>query len=344
MDDKRIAFFNECDLILFFEQLKLTKKYKTWKQFYLKNAIPRNSFNNYKSGRNLLPENIFNKLLNSLDQQNQEVWLQKIYFKNSNWGGIKGGQEKYKKYPEHLERFRKIKREMRPTFDFNMKLNEKLCEFIGAFIGDGFIGKYGSHYMLEFTGDSRFDKEYLNEMAQIGKDLFRIKKPYFYKVKNRNVLRLKLYSKSLLEFLQKRFNFNKGKKCYTVKIPVEIINSDKKLIFATIRGIFDTDGCVFFDKRKIYKNPYPRITFLTTSPDLFFQLKDFLSNYFKLYTRKSKRRGHYLEVYGQKQFSKWMSLIGFSNSRHLNKIKSSLRRELNPRPPPYQGGSIPLRH
>ena len=48
-----------------------------------------------------------------------------------------------------------------------------------------------------------------------------------------------------------------------------------------IRGIFDTDGGVFLDKRKIYKTKYPRIIFQTVSKPLFEQLSSILSKNFK---------------------------------------------------------------
>lgn len=137
-------------------------------------------------------------------------------------------------------------------------------------------------------------------------------------------------SKFLSFLLTKRFGFPLGVKCHAVKIPEEIINSETTFVFATIRGIFDTDGCVFIDKRNAYKNPYPRITFVTVSKQLYLQLKAFLENYFSLYCAKKmpaeseyNRSPRYeITIYGKKQLEKWVQLIGFSNERHLSKIKT----------------------
>ena len=91
---------------------------------------------------------------------------------------------------------------------------------------------------------------------------------------------------------------------------------------ATIRGIFDTDGCVFLDKRKAYKKPYPRVTLQSASIDLINQLEDYLSKDFNLYVNKSNRDGYrnYIEIYGHKQLERFLKQIGFSNKRHLNRL------------------------
>ena len=105
-------------------------------------------------------------------------------------------------------------------------------------------------------------------------------------------------------------------------------------MFATIRGVFDTDGTVFFDKRKAYAQPYPRVALQIVSKPLFLQLKIFLKDYFSLYTlENSKRNTYHLEVYGHEQLTKWMQLIGFLNKRHFSKIDSKYKPEGGIKPP-----------
>lgn len=208
------------------------------------------------------------------------------------------------------------------TFDHDMELSEEICELIGAYIGDGHLNihTHGRTYILQFSGNSDLDLDYYEtNIIPIIKRLFN-KSPGLVKVKNSKIMRLNCYSKEIGLFLKDRFNLTLGAKTHIVKIPDEIINSDKKYIYATIRGIFDTDGCVFLDKRKIYRKPYPRITLQTVSGNLYKQLKEILSNEFKLFTRVNKKRKIYcLEIYGHQQINKWMSLIGFSNKRHLDR-------------------------
>jgi len=160
-----------------------------------------------------------------------------------------------------------------------MNLSEELCELIGAYIGDGCLVKHthGRTYVLQFVGHMNLDLSYYkNTIIPIIKKLFN-KTPGFTKIKNENAFRFNCYSKEIGLFLKERFNLTFGNKTHTVKIPDEIIKSNKKYIYSTIRGIFDTDGCVFFDKRKRYKKPYPRITLNTCSNNLQKQLKQILS-------------------------------------------------------------------
>jgi len=52
------------------------------------------------------------------------------------------------------------------SFDINLGLSTKLCEFVGAFIGDGFTRQYHNHYLTQFTGDARYEEEYLNTLSR----------------------------------------------------------------------------------------------------------------------------------------------------------------------------------
>jgi hypothetical protein len=55
-----------------------------------------------------------------------------------------------------------------------MKFDEELAELVGAFIGDGFIGKYSSHYHVEFTGHIKRDRNYFTFLSNIIKSHFNV--------------------------------------------------------------------------------------------------------------------------------------------------------------------------
>ena len=211
---------------------------------------------------------------------------------------------------------------MLKEIDLNQPLSVELCEFIGAYIGDGFQDR---GKVIGIVGNKELDLEYLRHLNEIVFSLFGFKGKFIER-KNKNAVDLRIYSKRVLELLTARFGFPNGEKTYTVQIPKEILENHEKFVFATIRGIFDTDGCVFFDKRKIYLSYYPRITLNIASKPLADQLKQFLSNYFAVSFRTQKRKNpnksqtYYVEVYGHSQLNKWMELIGFSNKRNLNQI------------------------
>jgi len=203
-----------------------------------------------------------------------------------------------------------------------IELNEEICEFIGAFIGDGYMSLMGKkNYVVGVSGNKVLDEDYLkNRLIPIVKKYFPKSNPHLRYRTDENTIVLLIYSKELCHFLME-LGFNFGPKSRTVTIPSLIICKEN-LMNATTRGIFDTDGCFFIDKRKNYKKPYPRITLQVASIPLIEQLETYLSKNFSLYVDKSNRDGkrNTLEIYGYQQLERFLKQIGFSNKRHMSKI------------------------
>lgn len=332
--EERVGFESSKIRKNFFEVVRFSVNIPSWTKLAFFFGLSKGTFQNYQYGTSLIPKLIFEKMLDLLVKEEQNFFREKIFLKKENWGASKGGKITFEKHPEIFEKgqkvsilVRKIRSFQRPVI--NISLSENLCEFVGAIIGDGNID--GSlkkinnlpTYTISITGDLKLDYDYLvNYHSNLILDLFNVKSKLYFR-KDYNAVIMKLFSKKIFCLLTKRFGFKPGNKNYSVKIPEEILNSDDKLIFSTIRGIFDTDGTFFVDNRPVYKKPYPRIALQTVSRPLFLQLKNFLEKYFYLYTfEDSKRKAYSIEVYGCEQLDLWMRLIGFSNKRHLNKISN----------------------
>ncbi len=132
-----------------------------------------------------------------------------------------------------------------------MELNHEVCEFIGAFIGDGYlsISKVNQKTQIGIIGQQPHDEEYLtNHLYSIIERNFPFTKPHIYYRKDENTVRIHVYNKVLGEFLCS-LGFKPGLKSRTVKIPERIIGNED-FLNATVRGIFDSDGCIFWDKRQ----------------------------------------------------------------------------------------------
>ena len=198
-----------------------------------------------------------------------------------------------------------------------MEINEELAELVGAFIGDGLIGRYGSpskSYHVEFSGNSIYEREYYNFLSKIITRHFDVN-PRFKIIGG--TLRMLITYKQMYRFFRD-LGFPSGIKNNIVRIPSELYNSN--MVKFVVRGIFDTDGFFFLDKRKIYEKPYPRMGFSTKSSKLFCQINDlFLNSGYIVYTRVDKRSDIYhLEIYGTKQIRKWLSEYGIRNERKKN--------------------------
>lgn len=301
---------------------------KSWKEIGKELDLPKYTFERYRSGSSLIPEKVFLYFLNVLNKSKKMEILKFTKEFPDNYGQVKGGITAYK---INFEKFREGRKKaaisnkirMKKTFTFDIELSPEICELIGAFIGDGFFNCYRNKlYQIEFSGDSRYDLDYYNNrIIPIIKEIIPDINPRIYK-REANSVRIVFYSKKLFCFLRDYFSFTPGRKTHVVKIPEKILNNIK-FIYPTIRGIFDTDGGVFFDKRSRYKKPYPRIIFQTVSKNLHGQIVKYLTKDFKIYSFFGEKRKVYgIEIYGHNQLKKWMSLIGFSNRRHLNKIAS----------------------
>ena len=115
------------------------------------------------------------------------------------------------------------------------------------------------------------------------------------------------------------YGFKPGRKTHTVSIPNYIKKSDKKVQSAFIRGLFDTDGCLRFERINNNTNyTYPKIEFNFAS----ISLRDDLFNLLK-------KLGYRAHIWGKKYYKiciagndnleKFMKEISPKNAKHLNK-------------------------
>jgi len=325
----RVKFKTDKGRELFFNKIKEIYP-QSWKEIYKTLNIPKSTFEMYKSGISCLPEELFDNLFNILDNLSKKMILNDIEKLPNNHGQIIGGKIAYKKNIKYFDNGRKkgiisLRNKMKiEDISFkNLNLTPEICELIGAFIGDGMFNVYKNKlYQIEFACDKRYDLNYYNEIIiPATKEIQNNLLPHVYKSSKReNALRIVFYSKRFFLFLRDFCGFIPGKKAHTVTIP-DFLFDNENLRNSIIRGIFDTDGGVFIDKRKKYKKPYPRIIFQTVSKSLFEQLSLILKKQFTLYTRFNEKRQIYIiEIYGINQLKHWMKVIGFSNQRHLRKL------------------------
>lgn len=121
---------------------------------------------------------------------------------------------------------------------------EKLAEFFGAMTGDGWIQTDGRCLFL--AGDPIEDREYYDKkvIPLISKLIVPVKPknfPYW------NVYGTGIYKKDIIKEILD-LGFPKGKKVEIASVPSWIISSNIKTKRAFIRGLFDTDGCIFMQK------------------------------------------------------------------------------------------------
>lgn len=323
--EKRIIFNSTEVRNLFFQKVLERYNLKDWNNLKELLKISRCSLSNYRNGRLTLPENIYTKLILKFKGNDRVFFSKNISFLNNDWGRVKAGKVTYSRHKNIFDKGRnkaiEIIRKKVHRFDINLPLNYELSYFIGLFIGDGFTNRYNRYYITQLTGDKRFERDfYYGLITDYSKHLFDLI-PVIHKGKNTNALRFNLYSKDLFSLITERFKIAAGRKSKTVLIPQEILNSNSNIIKACIRGLYDAEGCIFFDKREPYKKPYVRIVLHMNNLLILRQVSELLKS-FGIYCTFSKIKDNLaLTIYGEEQVKKFFKEIGFSNPKHLKKLK-----------------------
>ena len=117
------------------------------------------------------------------------------------------------------------------------------------------------------------------------------------------------------------YGFRPGTKTYTVKIPEYVKKSSHSIKLAFLRGLFDTDGCLRFDKNHTKNNYYPKIEFDLASKKLIKDLSILLNELnFRNYIWNCNNSAK-LCVAGKFMLHKLIKEIRPKNSKHLNKYK-----------------------
>ncbi len=213
----------------------------------------------------------------------------------------------------------------------NLILPEKpsleLAYFCGVLAGDGSIGYRDSkkEYCIKCVGNPKDEQEYYNSLIKVLiKRLFNLEiNPKFHDKKT--TYGVSIYSKSLVNYLVKVIGLPIGKKYNSLKIP-EIFIKTKELARSFIRGVADTDFHL-----AIRKKAYPVISGVSKSESFIKEIKNFLEEdgfRVSMYKREDKDKRlnkiiltYRLELYGKKQFFRWMELIGLDHPKNQEKIK-----------------------
>ncbi len=135
------------------------------------------------------------------------------------------------------------------------EFSSELAEFLGILFGDGYMNFYEKKkdYIIEITGDSRLDKNYLeSHVYELVENIFNIKPKYYFR-KNQNTMNLRLRSKIIFLFL-KEARFKQGFKDQ-ISIPKWILENQNHMK-KFIRGFADTDGSLMIKRDNYPKKNY----------------------------------------------------------------------------------------
>jgi len=203
------------------------------------------------------------------------------------------------------------------------RITEDLAEETGWHIGDGSMNFYKNRGKLrgiyQLRGHIVDDREhYLRRVKPIFLSVYAIN-VNFREMPSTRVYGFQIWSDELVKF-KNGLGLPLGKKT-NVSIPPVFLKKGKHKV-AVIRGIFDTDGGIYLEKKN--NKLYPRIEIRTISQILANQILYILqelgfraTKHSELTNKKYNRnRTYVLSVRGNEMFDKWMKIIDPKNPKH----------------------------
>lgn len=202
------------------------------------------------------------------------------------------------------------------------KLSELLAEETGMHIGDGTMGVYNKRYRFAMEGDAEEDREYYfywvkkvySQLYNLNVNLRAFKERYGFQAG----------SKAIVTFKHTTLGLPYGKKGNIVGIPSLIMRSSL-FAKACLRGLFDTDGCIWFEKKNHKDTPwYPRIEFNLTSKMLIDQIARILQamefNYstWSIVPKKKKwSKTYMISLKGEENLKRWFKEVRPRNPKFI---------------------------
>ena len=330
------VFLNKDQRLLYFSAIK-KKSDITWEGIADRLKVSERVLRNWRVGDYSIPLSFVEKVREIFGiTLSSNIEIKKDYW-NTSKAGYKGAKVRYLLYgnlgtPEGRRKGglnsinSKKLRETNFTFLKQIKtppLSVELAELFGILIGDGNISSYQVRVYLDKVTDEEYSQ-------YVGKLFFRIFaiKPSIYKSQNRSTIDIVISRKLMVGFLVNNGLPLGNKIEQEIDIP-EWIKSNKKYSLACLRGIFDTDGSVYFDKHKSKDGFYESINIAITSASgrLLYSMYEIMAFVGLTPTISSNRS---IRVRKKEQVFEFFDKICPKNTKHIRKFNSYFSLERYP--------------
>ncbi len=221
---------------------------------------------------------------------------------------------------------------MKSKFKIPKLTSELLAEETGWHLGDGSMNYYLGKGLYQLRGHIKDDSDhYVQRIKPAYQELFNLN-VNLRKMPSTGVYGFQVWAKDLVQFKNQKLGLPLGKKV-EFQIPGFIKNST--LLKAFVRGYFDTDGCLYLEKKN--GKLYPRLEMASISGKFMAQLNESLLNLgFKgsFYVEKREHKGwndiHKVILRGDAMLNKWFSEIKPQNPKHIQKFENYNRNKNGP--------------
>lgn len=206
------------------------------------------------------------------------------------------------------------------------KITPELAEETGLHIGDGSMNFYrrgkAPKGFYSLRGHIIDDREHYEErIKELYKNIYNLRIP-IREMPVTGVFGFQIWSDPLVVFKNKILDLPLGKKL-NVKIPSQFFEKEEFLI-SVVRGIYDTDGNLYLEKKN--RKLYPRIGITNVSQELSLQIKKILNGLsirttMYIDTKKPKNWNslYHIETRGVEMLEKFFRIIEPKNPKHIKK-------------------------
>lgn len=225
-------------------------------------------------------------------------------------GRRKGGLNSISSHRRLGTNFKTLKPLTKPT------KSKKLAEFLGIMFGDGHL----SNYQIEVTTNSSTDKNHAFYVKRLTESLFDMKCTISIKSEKKTII-IKTSSKNLVNFINKLGMPIGNKINNNLRMPLWI-KQNKTYLKSFIKGLFDTDGCIYCDNHRIKDKTYQHLGWTITTyadklkNDLLFYLKEL--GFSPTHTKNQKS----IYIRKQKEIDKYFHVIDTSNPKHWKRYRT----------------------
>lgn len=320
--------------IKFFNDVKKELKLSNWAELAKLLDVHYRSLSDWRRGKYTLPEKVFKKCIKLVGER---IKVPSYNILPDFWhipkAAKKGGLVRFQRYgnlgtPEGRKKGGKISQENRrlhPELYQHCNLrkivhkpnnSKKLAEFFGIILGDGRI----SSGQVGVALNSIDAKEYKYFVANFFKELFKIT-PFIYKYKNANCVEVIASGVDLVEFLLTKGLKIGNKVKHQIDVPVWIKKHPEFAKYC-LRGLVDTDGCVYSHDHKCNSDKYFNIglEFSNRSVPLLNFVNNTLSDLD--FHPKFSRKG--VNLYRESEVCRYAKEISFDNVHHSNRLNRFL--------------------
>ncbi len=192
--------------------------------------------------------------------------------------------------------------------------SEDLAEFIGIMLGDGCIR---NQWQVGVSFNQHGDRPYAEFIWKMIKRLFGLEAAYSIRSSSVDLV---VSSTALVAFLQER-GFPKGSKRETLTAVPSWVQDTQNIRIVCLRGLMDTDGCVFRHRYRVNgkEYSYPKLAFASASPCLVqFVVKSFQMLDLPAYVHQQGQR---VFVYSRKAVVRYFEIVGTHNPRYRQRFE-----------------------